>query len=129
MQCYPDTANSHVSETGRVIWVIFFHPSSVFLTIFNLIFIYLFIFNWKVIALQLCLILFLKTRIFSNEVKDSEIRLLIISESASLPWHQITVANAEKQWMNEDCDLDPDSLTLNQMTVFFFNIFKQDAAV
>lgn len=77
--------------------MIFFHPSSVFLTIFNLIFIFLFIFNWKVIALQLCLILFLKTRIFSSEVKDSEIRLLIISKSASLPWHQITVANAEKQ--------------------------------
>ena len=71
----------------------FFHPSSVFLAIFNLI---LFIFNWKVIALQLCLILFLKTRIFSSEVKDSEIRLLIISESASLPWHQITVASSEK---------------------------------
>lgn len=76
------------------------------------------IFNWKVIALQLCLILFLKTRIFSNEVKDSEIRLLIISESASLPWHQVTVASSEKHWVNEDCDLDPKSLTLNQMTIF-----------
>ena len=58
------------------------------------------------------------TRIFSNEIKDSKIGLLIISESASLPWHQIAVESSEKHWVNEECDLDPNSLTLNQMTIF-----------
>lgn len=49
------------------------------------------------------------TRIFSNEIKESEIGLLIISESASLPWHQIAVESARKQWVNEECNLDPKS--------------------
>lgn len=49
------------------------------------------------------------TRIFSNEIKESEIDLLIISESAFLPWHQIVVESARMQWVNEECDLDPNS--------------------
>lgn len=40
------------------------------------------------------------TRIFSNEIKESEIGLLIISESASLPWHQIAVESARKHFPN-----------------------------